>query len=401
MTNTWTSSDDVCRQVQRLWDRGLVLAEIAGAPSIFPYRLRLSRPAPADLLNRYDEVRVWARSLLAMPDVRVVTSVQGARSIGRNEIPREVWIDDLRAAATLLGRTDEADVFRNLVELTRTREPGLVDWVAAHPVEATAAAGSWWRLLQIVGWLRTHPRPGIYVRQVDLHGVDTKFIERNAPLLSALLDTVLPPDVIWDDEYRFEPRYGFRSAPRTVQIRALDPAIAVSVGVQDRPITLTLDDFGELSGVQRVFVTENQVNFLAFPMAERSIVVFGEGYDVAKIAAAPWITSVPVHYWGDIDTHGFAILDHLRLKLPNVTSMLMDRATLFAHEGQWGEEVAQVRRELPGLSRAERDLYDDLRDNRIRANLRLEQELIRYGAVRSAIATLVGVTEVAGPPRQG
>lgn len=45
--------------------------------------------------------------------------------------------------------------------------------------------------------------------------------------------------------------------------------------------------------------------------------------------------------WGDIDTHGFAILDRLRRHFPQVRSMLMDRATLLAHEGQWVTEQAQ------------------------------------------------------------
>ena len=154
-------------------------------------------------------------------------------------------------------------------------------------------------------------------------------------------------------------------------------------------MTVTLDDFAALTGVERLFITENYVNFLAFPAAAGSIVVFGEGFDVAKVAAAPWVAHVPVHYWGDIDTHGFAILDLLRSKLSHVSSLLMDHATLHTHEAQWGIEAVQVRRELPNLTRAERDLYDDLRDNRIRANLRFEQELTRYHLVEDAVARVL------------
>ena len=35
------------------------------------------------------------------------------------------------------------------------------------------------RLLDVVTWLRAHPRPGIYLRQVDLPGIHSKFIERH------------------------------------------------------------------------------------------------------------------------------------------------------------------------------------------------------------------------------
>ena len=63
----------------------------------------------------------------------------------------------------------------------------------------------------------------------------------------------------------------------------------------------------------------------------------------------------------------------------------MDRATLMAFESLWGEEEKQTVRDLPRLDAAERALYDDLRDNRIRANLRLEQERIGFACVQSAL----------------
>lgn len=66
----------------------------------------------------------------------------------------------------------------------------------------------------------------------------------------------------------------------------------------------------------------------------------------------------------------------------------MDRNTLLAFETQWGEEEKQTLRDLPGLNPEERALYDDLRDNRIRKNLRLEQERIDFGWVESALSAL-------------
>jgi len=63
----------------------------------------------------------------------------------------------------------------------------------------------------------------------------------------------------------------------------------------------------------------------------------------------------------------------------------MDRATLVAHEAFWGEESDQVTRDLPRLTAQERELFDDLRDNRIRHGLRLEQERVGFEWVRAAI----------------
>jgi hypothetical protein len=77
---------------------------------------------------------------------------------------------------------------------------------------------------------------------------------------------------------------------------------------------------------------------LAFPHLAGSMVVFGAGYGFEVLAGAHWLQERSVYYWGDIDTHGFAILDQLRAQLPQVQSLLMDRATLLAHHSQWGEE---------------------------------------------------------------
>jgi hypothetical protein len=104
-----------------------------------------------------------------------------------------------------------------------------------------------------------------------------------------------------------------------------------------------------------------------------------------------WLSRCHVYYWGDIDTHGFAILDQLRCRFDHAESFLMDRTTLLAFESQWGEEEKQALRDLPRLNGEERALYDDLRDNRIRRNLRLEQERIGFSWVESALSVLTQI----------
>jgi hypothetical protein len=51
-------------------------------------------------------------------------------------------------------------------------------------------------------------------------------------------------------------------------------------------------------------------------------------------------------------------------------------------------EEKQTLRDLPRLTAEEQALYDDLRDNRLRANLRLEQERVGFGWVEDALSRL-------------
>ena len=147
-----------------------------------------------------------------------------------------------------------------------------------------------------------------------------------------------------------------------------------------------LADLARLHGfLARVFITENETNFLAFPPVDKAIVIFGAGYGWEALARAQWLQRCPIHYWGDIDTNGFAILAQLRARFAHVESFLMDRATLLAHESLWGREDRPRAADSSRLTPDERSLYEDLRDHRIRPSLRLEQEYIGFGRLEETL----------------
>ena len=109
----------------------------------------------------------------------------------------------------------------------------------------------------------------------------------------------------------------------------------------------------------------------------------------------PTAANLPERYWyktpvcwGDIDTHGFAILDQLRGYFPAVASFLMDRQTLLAHCSHWGEEPDPARHDLMRLTPEETAVYDDLRFDRHRPRLRLEQERVGFGWLCNQLACL-------------
>jgi hypothetical protein len=307
-------------------------------------------------------------------------------------LPAQIWIDNSDDALKLIGKRHDGTRFARLIDLTRTALPALLPWLAKRPLRAVELADQWPHLITIVQWLVGHPRPGIYLRQVDVPGVHTKFIEAHRGVLSELLDLALPAEVIQDDQIgirQFAIRYGFLDKPTRIRFRVLDKSIPFLPGAPHADVTLDADSFAGLDvPLGRVFITENETNFLAFPPASGSIVIFGAGYGWETLARAQWLARCAVHYWGDIDTHGFAILDRLRSHFDHVSSFLMDRDTLTAHEVHWGEEPDQMLQDLPRLLSDERALFDDLRDNRIRRNLRLEQERIGFQWVTDALSCL-------------
>jgi len=383
---TWSTPATLRAQVQRLWDRGELLRARVGEGPAWPLRLAFKAPTAADLADRFDAVRAWAGAVTAAAHVRFEWREWAHRVQGRQRLPVAAFVDSLADALAIVGQARAAATFRTLWDATAAAQPALLPWLTRRPLPALALADRWSRLLAVVGWLRTHPRPAIYVRQLDVPGVDSKFVETHHGVLGEWLDLVLAADAIdatATGTAQFARRYGFREKPLRIRFRALDPALPTLPGCRGAPdVTLDAASFADLAlPIERVFVTENEINFLAFPPVARAIVVFGAGYGWDALARAAWLTRCGLHYWGDIDTHGFAILDGLRGHFPHVASFLMDRSTLLAHRLHWGEEPLPIRHDLPRLTAAEAALYDELRFDRIRARLRLEQERVGYGWV--------------------
>lgn len=398
MSQRWTTPAELRGRLQKRWDRGELLAALIdpgstpGCAPLFPLRLPLRGPSAGELIDQFDAARRWIAELRAMPHIRLELTERHHRQLGTNQIPTAAWIDSLEQALALIGKTAQAKRFQDLITLTRAQQPALLAWLTRRPLRALELQPDFPRLLAVVDWVQRHPRPDIYLRQVDLPGVHSKFIERYRAVLSEWLDAVLPPAAI-NPEARgvagFARRYGFRDKLPRVRFRLLDPAIPLLPGIDMPDISLDAPSFARLAPkVGRVFLTENEINFLAFPPLPDAMVIFGAGYGFEPLSAATWLTERLLYYWGDIDTHGFAMLDQLRHHFRQVRSVLMDRATLFAFEPLWGEEAEPCTRDLHRLTPAETSLYQALRDHHIRLNLRLEQERIGFDWACQALRAL-------------
>ena len=380
---SWTTPAELKAQVQKLWDRGIILSSLISGESVFPRRLTLKGPDSRELSDSFTEVRDWiARLSGAAKQYRIVWRSVNHRILGANELPAEIWIDTLDDALGLIGKRQEARQFAAMVTLTRDGQPTLLPWLAKRPLRALELAEEWPRILSIVAWRLKHPRPSIYLRQIDLPGVHSKFIEGHRGVLGELFDLVLPPaeiDATAVGVGGFCRRYGFQDKPLRVRFRILDPTLTLFSTKSDQDITVTQATFAQLElPVTRVFITENEINFLAFPDVPDAMVIFGAGYGFENLAAVKWLRDRIIHYWGDIDTHGFAILNQLRGYFPHVASLLMDRETLMEHQALWGVEPSPETGALTRLTADESALYDQLRRDELGSHLRLEQERIGF-----------------------
>ena len=373
------------------WQRAWIRRE-----SLFPLTINLPRPTDKELLHDFSDLHQQIsrlqKGLSDLPGVTLLQQEIQYQTMGRQRIPAAIEFADMSALARFLGQASAWRSFCNESERLLTAFPSLASWLIENPTQLEKQAGHWPELIAVCRYFCAHPRPGCYLRQLNIPGVDTKFIELHRAILKNILDQLLPADAIDQtvtglSDHGFERRFGLRYEEPQIRFRLLDPQLAAEfAGASD--ITLNLSDFAKLDLlVDRVFITENKVNGLAFPEARNALVIFGLGYGVQLLKDVPWLSACQINYWGDIDSHGFAMLSQLRSYFPKARSLLMDESTLLACRPLWGTESAETAHkaeQLPNLHENEQLLYQQLKDH-WQPCLRLEQERIPYPLLQEVV----------------
>lgn len=391
----WTAPADIEAKLRRQWRSGEILrAWVRRAP--FPaVEVPLRGPSASDLAEHLDDARRWAASIeRASRQGRCFTiesKTVGGRHFGRTELPGRAIIADYSQAWEMLGVRADVAAFDEVLALSAP-VPIAHEWALAHPLKAIGLASEWAAILAARDWLDWNRGSGLFLRQIDAPGVDTKLIERHRGVLAELLG-------VTGAASGFAPALGYAAKPSFVRIR-FDPVL-LGMPVAITEAEFRLDELLELGRgetslgdrIERALIVENEISYLSVPVPASGVVVWGKGYDADVPSSLDWLqqtdTRGRVRYWGDIDTHGFAILNRVRARLPNTGSVLMDRDTLLAHRERWGTEPTPTTAALEHLTDAESSLYADLVTDRYAPGLRLEQERIDWAWTEQRLAPII------------
>ncbi|QDP98522.1 hypothetical protein FOE78_02095 [Microlunatus elymi] len=370
----WTSPTDLKTKVLRRWDSGELLAILARGGEFEPIDLPLRGPKAADIGDDLDAVRGWIDALergsRGGQRYELIYGGIGGRHVGRNQIPLRAEINTAEQAWQLLGVVAEVGRFRELLHHS-AELPAVRDWAATNPLRALAVADEWEQLLSAYRWLTESRDSGLYLRQVTAQGVDTKFIEHHRALLAQLVG-------VSRSATGFLAGLGLRSRPELIRLR-FDPG-PLGLPTMITEATFRLDELARLpADVRTAVIIENEITFLSVPIPDNGIVLWGKGFEVDRAGRLGWLSDADVHYWGDLDSHGFAILHQLRAWLPQTRSFLMDRVTLLAHRDRWVRDPTPTNAQLDRLTDEESLLYEDLVTDRLADSVRLEQERIDWG----------------------
>lgn len=298
------------------------------------------------------------------------------RRTGKHSLPKSITFECSEDFIAFIGKKKEWNSFVESNNLIQTQIPQLKDWAINNPLVIIENKDKWHSLIQVCKYFLANPNPGLYIRQlpIDLH---TKFIEQNEVVIRSLLDFLIPDSIHNNDERTFSKRYSLKYDQPTIRIRILDEQLKIGL-LSD--LSVPLSDFEQMNFTsENIVLTENKMTFLALPNLKSTIAVWsGGGFMISYLKNVLWLNEKKITYWGDLDSHGFAILNQMRSYFPQTVSAMMDMETfeLFKKEGLVpGEKTNAIN--LSKLSEAEMKVFTFLKEN----NFRLEQEKIRQNYV--------------------
>ena len=215
------------------------------------------------------------------------------------------------------------------------------------------------------------------LRALAVAGNDSKFFERHASLLKALLDER------FDGEASRQGLSDFLGASPEGEHWVLVAPLDAGLLPFRRQRVSTSELQHSALPAQRILLVENERSLHQLPTPlPQTIAVLGSGLNLAWLTA-PWLQACDVAYWGDIDTWGLAMLASARRHLPQLHALLMDRATFDAHaERAVAEPVQASELSQSGLLAHEVALAQHLRTL---DKGRLEQEFLPAEAVACAV----------------
>jgi hypothetical protein len=352
----------------------------------WPLQIPLGVPTEKDAIEDKSSVRSWVSSWAAWKNVGEVShEVRKWARLGAQELPVALTVSNAEDVATLVGQEPRWTRAKERHTQMVDRWPQLGNGgalAARFSVLADYSEVDFRRLISLLDWLVQNPASNVYLRQLPVEGLDTKWAEQRIGVITGLLKDIRQDTS--DDN--FHEVCGLLRPSHRIRIKLLCPELRKLVGGL-RDFEAPIEEIAALQ-IQPTgaVIVENLDTGRALPDIAGTVAIMKLGNAVSGLGSIPWLKAINAVYWGDIDTHGFAILDRARTALPMLRSVLMDEATTLGYRHLWGTEPVQTSNfALRHLNDHELKVYTGLKANTGGQKVRLEQERLPWGFCIAAI----------------
>ncbi|KDE67982.1 hypothetical protein FUSO6_09720 [Fusobacterium necrophorum DAB] len=387
----WTKINDIKAKIESKWNKGEILRNSLEENNLFPLKIALKVPTSQEFSLYFMESLEWIQSLKREAKKKnsyeLLEKEINFRIVGKNKIPTHVIIPTKEVALHLIQKEAEEKLFLMIADEFINIWPqneDLRNWIYKYPFKIINHVGkNFSKLIAIIRWFEKNPRPNLYIRQLDIPEIDTKFMESHKPILEELFKILLPEESMDLSKKEFEDKFYLKRRETIVRFRILDETYQEQ---KFKELSIPFTEFKQWNPkIENIFFTENEVNFLAFPNYKNSIVIFGRGYGITLLREVEWLSRKKLYYWGDLDTHGFNILSTARAFFPHLKSFAMTEEILLGYKELWVEEERQWSFDIKYLTKEESDLAIKLQNNFFGKKIRLEQERIPFHVIKKHI----------------
>lgn len=219
-------------------------------------------------------------------------------------------------------------------------------------------------------WLISNPNSGLYIREIPIE-VHTKFIEENTKTIASLYMKIKD----CESTLPFEDIFGLRKKEPLIRFRRKNNRTEIALPLSSFTSLNTDED---LSCIDKVYIVENEIVYLTFPLNKNTMCIFGSGFQVSILYATSWLKSKKLYYFGDLDEHGFEMLGMFRSLFPHTKSFLMEKQTYLDHlQYVVSGKIAPTTYESY-LTTEEKEILALLRSNPQKNRLEQERISVRY-----------------------
>lgn len=247
------------------------------------------------------------------------------RHAGEISMPDEIYFENVEDYVKFIEKEEEFLVFRKVAMQSQKQLPQLVSWMQENPLKVIKYLKDWYNILTIGEYFLANPQPNLYPRALPL-AIPTTFIENHVPILTEILDAILPATAIHSKENIFEKRFGLLYDEPIIRIRKLDKPLLDSINIDD--ISLTLSDWKKQQPtVKTVFICTDLSNFLRFPNHPDSLIIYGDSATIKVLGEINWLADKVIYLWTDIKINSFQVLSDLRQIFSQAQPFLLDKIT--------------------------------------------------------------------------
>ena len=345
------------------------------------------------------------------------------------EVPNKLVFEDEKSYLIYIDKLEDFKIFKQNYEYLKSCRDvhlwhlenwwDLNNWLSKNIFLISKYDLNFWKkIMLVVDYFLKNKNSNKFLRELDIK-VDTKFIENNKKLIKSILYFLLN----LEQNTNFEEYFGIKQKPVFIRFRFLDEnlnfwlcrdvhlwhleknaKICRDVSLKHlnnqkhlnniNDIYLKIEDFEQLDfweKIQKIFIVENEINYLTFPEIKNSMVIWWAGFKVNILKNTKFLKEKNIFYWWDIDAHWFKILANLRKYFPQTKSIFMDEKIFleFSEYRVFGQNLteSEIEKLKQNLTKQEFELLNFVNNN----NFRLEQEAINQNYILENLKKLTRV----------